>query len=277
MNLKSSIAIALTIAAAFASFGCGDSGKQSGSSSSASVSTQQKKPLDEATIRGLAKKMASSKIEDRKEACPLEKLPYYSWTNTSLQKSNIDLNQPAKCDNLSISDIKQEGDFASAQVSFTGMDNKPQSGKWYFKRLNGKWCINGSIKTMKSLQVSGFDSSRLEAAVNLGYTYQNEPVLLLDVRSKTSVSYQVGGWSQPSYILVTDKGEFSLQNTTDFAVDPLAILFVTSAQPSRFILPFKGAAGTPKSLRITGFNELDSQGFPVDHDYNQVVTFTLNE
>ena len=277
MNLKKSIAIALTVTAVFASFGCGDSGKQSGSSSSASVSTLQKKPLDEATIKNLGKKMASAKMEDRQEACPLDKLPLYAWLTTPLKKPDIDLNQPPKCDNLSISNLQQEGDFASARVSYTGIDNKQINETWYFRRLNGKWCVDGSIKTAKSLKVSGFDPNQFEAAANLGFTHQNEPVLLLDIRSKTSTNYQAGGWSQPSYVLVTDKGEFLLQNTTDFAIDPRTICLVTSAQPFRFILPFKGATGTPKALRITGFNELDSQRFAVGHDTDQVITFTLSD
>lgn len=276
MNLKNTIAIGLSVAALFASFGCGG-GKQNSTSSSASVSTQQKKPLDEATIKGLSKKMESSKIEDRKEAFPIEKLPHYSWLNTSLKKPDFDLNQPVKFDNLSISAFNQEGDFASARVSYTSTDNKQQSETWHFRRFNGKWCVDGGIKTTKSLQVSGFDSSQLEVAANLGYTYQNEPVLLFDARSKTKTNYELGTWNQPSYILITDKGEFPLQNTTEFSTNPSAVYTVTSAQPSRFILPFKGATGTPKALRITGFNELDGRGVPANYNSEQVATFTFSE
>ncbi len=278
MNLKKSIAIALTVAAAFASFGCGGGGQQSGSS--ASVSSQQVKPLDEATIKKLVKQLASSKLEDRKAAFPVEKLPMAAFLKTVLKDGDNtwgDVSQPIIIDNLSVSNIKQSGDYASAQASFT-VNNQQFNRPWIFRKLDGKWVFDFlGIKTSIPLKVSGYDSSQLEVAANFGYTYENDPVLLLDVRSKTAAVYKLGLWSQPSYILVTDKGEFPVQDTATISIAQNTIFQISSAQPFRFCLPFKGATGKPKALRITGFNELDSRGFSVGHDDNQVVTFTLSE
>ena len=277
MNLKKSIAIALAATALFVSFGCGNDGKQSGGNPSASVSTQQTKPLDEATIKEIRQKMTSSNIEDKKAVCPIEKLPLHIFLKTSLRdEAQFNMNQSAKFENPSISNIKEEGDFATANVSYTGVDNKQFNEKWYFKRIDGKWVFNLGIKTAKSLKVSGYDEAALEAAANIGYGYDNEPNLALDVRSKTTTVYQLGGWSHPTYILITDQGEFPVQNTDLFSA-PAGVFRITSAQPFRFYLPFKGATGTPKAIRIVGFNELNSEGFAIGNDKNQVVTFTLSE
>ena len=280
MNLKKSIAIGLAATALFASFGCGDSGKQSGSGSPPSASMQQNKPLDEATIKALAKKLESPNMAEKKEAFPLEELPTHILIKTSLTDENSNVfSQPIKIDNLSLSDIKQNGEYASVQASFKDAANQQHNDLWIFRRLNGEWKFDPfGIKTAKPLKVSGYDGVRFETAANIGYTYENDPVLIFDIRAKTSTVYQLGGWSQPSYVMVTDKGEFPPQNATTFLA-PAAnmVAQITSAQPFRLYLPFKGATGTPKALRITGFNELDSRGFAVDHDKNQVVTFTLSE
>lgn len=278
MNLKKSIAIALVATALFASFGCGNDGKQSGGGPSASVSTQQNKPLDEATVKELGKKMASPNMEDKKVAVPFEKLPAYTFLKTPLSdEPTFNFNPAGKFENPSISNIKQEGNFATANVSYIGVDNKPFNEKWHLRRIDGKWVYDpAGIKTAKSLKVSGFDEAVLEAAVNIGYDYSNEPNLAIDVRSKTTTVYQLGGWSHPSYVLVTDQGEFPTQNTENYSA-PSGVFQITSAQPFRFYLAFKGATGTPKALRITGFNELDEQGFAVGHDSSQVVTFTFSE
>ena len=277
MNLKKSIAIALTAVALFASFGCGGGGKQGASSTSAGVSTQQNKPLDEATIKELGKKMVSPNIEDKKAACPIEKLPLHTFLKTSLRdEATFNMSQSFKFENPSVSNIKETGDFATANVSFTGVDNKQFNVKWHFRKIDGRWVYDLGIKTAKSLKVSGYDEAALEAAANIGYDYNNEPNLVLDVRSKTTTVYQLGGWSHPSFVLVTDQGEFPMQNTEMYSASA-GVFRITSAQPFRFILPFKGATGTPKALRITGFNELDGRGFAVGHDSSQVVTFTFSE
>lgn len=279
MNLKKTIAIGLSVAALFASFGCGGGGKQGSSSSSASVSTQQKKPLDEATIKNLTKKLTSSNMEEKKSVWP-NNLPGNSFLKTTLRDNNsavFDYNTPLKIDNLSISEIKQDGDFASTRVTYIGMDNRKINELWCFRRLDGKWKFDTmGIKTTKALQVSGYDETRLEVASNIGYTYDNSPVLVLDVRSKTATNYDLGGWNQPSYVLITDKGEFPTQNAGVFSISS-GEFPITSAQSIRLYLPFKGATGTPKALRITGFNELDGLGFPVNRNLEQVVTFTFSE
>lgn len=277
MNLKKEIIIALAATALFASFGCGGGGKQSASGTSAGVSTQQKKPLDEATIKEIGQKMTSPNIEDKKAVCPIEKLPLHIFLKTSLRdEATFNMSQSFKFENPSVSNIKETGDFATANVSYTGVDNKQFNEKWYFKRIDGKWVYNLGIKTAKSLKVSGYDEAALEAAANIGYGYDNEPNLALDVRSKTTTVYQLGGWSHPAYILITDQGEFPVQNTDLFSA-PTGVFRITSAQPFRLYLPFRGATGTPKALRITGFNELDGRGFAVGHDSSQVVTFTFSE
>lgn len=281
MNLKKSIAVGFAVTALFASFGCGGGGGTEGRTGSPqAASTQQKKPLDEATIKSLAKKMESSNIAERKEAILPENLPAYTFIKTPLKdESAVFFNQIAKFENLSVSNIQQEGDIASAKVSYIGADKKQHSEEWYFRRLEGKWYgdFNGGIQSAKHLQVSGIDGAALEAAANIGYTYENEPILALDVRSKTAAVYQLGRWGHPSYILITDKGEFPLQNTARLSVNPSFACRITSAQPFRFYLPFKGATGTPKALRIVGFNELDSRGLPLNHAHDDTVTFTLSE
>lgn len=277
MNLKKSIIIALAVTAAFASFGCGDSGKQGGSGSSANVSTQQAKPIDEATIKKLAKHLTSPKIEDRKDVFPIEKLPATAFFKTSLKdgsNSLVNFNQPPKIDNLSVSDIKQSGEYASARASFTGDNNQQFNEFWIFRKLNGKWVFDAfGIKTSKPLNVSGYDGAQLEAAANIGYTYKNEPVIVFDVRSKNATKYLALSQS----VLVTDSGEFPLQNTETYNADPSVFWEITSAQPFRFIIPFKGATGKPKAIRFLSFNELDSLGLPINPMTNDEMTFTLSE
>lgn len=282
MNLKNTIVMGAATMALFVSFGCGGNGNPNASSPAQIVNVQQKKNIDEAIIKSLIKKLESSDIADKKEACPMEKLPGYAMLKTPLmdiqEKSRVAFfNHTVKSSNLSVSEIKQEEDFASARISFTTADNKLNTEILQFTRIDGKWCIDAlRLKSVKHLKVSG-DDAQLEAAANLGYTYENEPIIVLDVRSKTTAVYQAGGWSVPSYILITEQGEFPLQNTAQVSMNPEWVYRITSAQTSRFTLPFKGATGTPKALRITGFNELNSEGFAVGHDKNQVVTFTLSE
>ena len=281
MNLKKSIAIALTATALFASFGCGDTGKQSVSNPAQSVTTQQNKPLDEATIKEIIKKLESSNIEERKALFWFDKLPADTFLKTPLKDGNtvFDLSQPLKHENLTVSNIKQEGDFAVVKASYIGADNQRHSEENCFRRFDGKWYIDlpVGIKSANHLRVSGYDEAALEAAANIGYTYEDEPIIVLDVRSKTTAVYQVGGWSQPSFVLITDKGEFPLQNTARCIMNLMEVGWINSAQPFRFMLPFKGAVGKPKAVRIIGFNELDNQNLPVDRDMKQVVTFTLSE
>lgn len=281
MNLKKSIAIALAATALFASIGCGDSGKQNASNPAQNITSQPNKPLDEATIKEIVKKFESSNSEERKALAWFGKFPAEAFLKTSLKDGNttFDFSQPLKYDNLTVSNIKQEGDFAVVKCSYIGVDKQHHSEENCFRRFDGKWYIdlNVGIKSANHLRVSGYDEAALEAAANIGYTYEDEPIIVLDVRSKTTAVYQVGGWSQPSYVLVTEKGEFPLQNTARCIVNPMAVGRINSAQPFRFYLPFKGATGTPKAIRIVGFNELNSEGFAVGHDKNQVVTFTLSE
>lgn len=278
MNLKKSIAIGFAAMALFVSFGCGSSGKQGGSGSPANVSTQQEKPIDEATIKKLAKQMTSPKIEDRKDAFPIENHPAAAILKTPLKDdSNSFMNfisQPLKIDNLSVSDIKQSGEYASARASFTGDNNQQINALWTFRKLNGKWVFYMSeIKTSKPLKISGYDGAQLEAAANIGYTYNNEPVIVFDVRSKDTINYLALSQS----VLVTDSGEFPIQNTATCSTDPTVLWEITSAQPFRFILPFKGATGKPKAIRFLSFNELDSLGLPINPMTNDEMTFTLSE
>ncbi len=277
MNLKKAIAVTLTVAAVFTSFGCGG-GKQSSSGASAGISAQQKKTLDEAAIKTILKKMESSNIADKKEICPFEKLPGYSFEKTLLHDSPITFHANVKVDNLVISNIKQDGDLASAKISYLGADKQQYEGPMYFRRLDGKWVVDCyGIKSSKSLKVFGYDESKLEAAANIGYTFENEPVIVLDVRSKTAAIFQVGKYSRASYYLITDKGEYPVQNTEVYSLDLTGYWTVTSEKPSRLYIPFKGAVGAPKALRITSFNEMGSDSFPVGDDLNQVVTFTFSE
>ena len=277
MNLQKSIAIGFAVTALFASFGCGG-GNQSGSGSSTSISAQQKKSLDEAEIKRIMKKLESPDIKDKKEAYPIEKLPFGGLMKTPLKDDLplFEFNSKTRFDNLSITDLKQDGDFASAQLSFVNEDKKTINERFYFRKVDGKWCADFfPIKTAKPLKVSNYDETQLEAAANLGYTYKNEPVIIFDVRSKTATKYMVGRALAATFILITDTGEFPMQNT-DILSAPQTFSYVSSEEASRFELPFKGATGTLKALRIVGFNKADNRGIPVSHE-PEVVTFTFSE
>lgn len=178
---------------------------------------------------------------------------------------------------IQVSNLQQEGDFASAKVSYTGIDNQRHNEVWCFRRLDGKWCGDAlGLKSAKPLKVSDYDGASMEVAANIGYTYKNDIIIAFDVRSKTTTNYTLGQWGQPSYVLVTDKGEFPAQNLEGMSA-PSGFFQITSAQPLRLYIPFKSATGKPKALRITGFNEIDNQGFPVGNDMAQIVTFSLSE
>ena len=158
--------------------------------------------------------------------------------------------------------------------SFTGDNNQQINALWTFKKLNGKWVFYMSeIKTSKPLKISGYDGAQLEAAANIGYTYNNEPVIVFDVRSKNNTNYLALSQS----VLVTDTGEFPIQNTEACSTDSTVFWEITSAQPFRFVLPFKGATGKPKAIRFLSFNELDSLGLPINPMTNDEMTFTLSE
>ncbi len=282
MNLKETVAIAFAVTAAFASFGCGGSGKPSTSSQTQSVSTQPKKNIDETEIKNIMRKLESTDIAERKEACALEKLPGYSLHKTPLLDNQSAVqdayfNRTLKFGNLTVSDLKQEGNIASARLSFTAADNKQYTMVEHFIRIDTKWVFDAmDCKASKALQVTPEDASHLEAAANIGYTYKDELFLVFDVRSKTATNYRIG-WAQPAtFLLITDAGEFLAQNIEGLTV-PTERILVSSSGPIRFILPFKGATGKPKSLRITGFNELTREGGPLNNDVAQVVTFTLSE
>lgn len=281
MKLKKTIAIGFAATALFASFGCGGGGKQGGSSPAASAVTQQSKDLDEATIKNLLKKLESSNIQDKQEVCPLEKLPGYALYKTPLNDVQSKLqneyyNRSLKFSNLSVADIKKDGDFASARLSYTTAENKLNTEILHFARIDGKWCVEPTgFKAVKSLKVAA-DDERIEAAANLGYTYENVPVIVLDVRSKTATRYKAS-WANPAtFLLITDAGEFPTQNVGNF-VAPMHSIAVSSAEPTRFCLPFKGASGKPQALRVIGFNELSDRGLPLDMNGSQVVTFTFSE
>ncbi len=281
MNLKKTIAIGLAATALFASFGCGNDGTQGGAGSSANVAIQQSKDLDEATIKNLLNKMESSNMKDKQEVCPLEKLPGYGLYKTPLfdvqpKLQNEYYNRTFKFSNVSVTDIKKDGDFASARLSYTTAENKPNTEILHFARLGGKWCVEPiGLKIVKPLKVA-VDDERLEAAANLGYTYENVPVIVLDVRSKTSTRYKTGWVNPATFILLTDVGEFPTQNIGDF-IAPMRPFDVLSAGPTRFFLPFKGASGKPQAVRVIGFNELSDRGLPLDMNGSQVVTFTFSE
>lgn len=281
MNFQKSIAISFAVTALFVSFGCGGGGNQSGSGSSTSISAQQKKNIDEATIKSILKKTESANIADKKAVCPVEKQPGFAILKTPLidvqaEWQNAFFNQVFHGDNLSVSEIKQDGELASARVSYVTLEKKPRTEVLYFMRMNGKWYLDPlGFKIVKSLKVAVSDE-RLEAAANLGYTYENQPVIFFDVRSKTATSYKIG-WAGPAeFILITDAGEFSTQNIGVYTV-PIRPVKVSSAEAIRVVLPFNGAMGKPQAIRVIGFNELNNGGTPAGFDERQVVTFTLSE
>ena len=279
MNLKKTVAIALAVLSTFAFFGCGnDSGKQGVSIPSQRASINQKN-IDEATVKSLMKKMESPNLADKIEACPVEKLPGYAMYKTSLGDSRAEtqdkiFGRTYKFNEISVSEIKQEGDFALVRLSYTTAENKMHTITVPFARIDGKWGIDFlDCKSVKPLEVAGYDSSLLEAAANLGYTHDNEIIIVFDVRSKTGTKYFV----LPVVTLITDQGEFPLRNTSIQSTNLLDAFYVTSVKVTRLNLPFKDALGTPKALRFAGFNETDSRGIPINGDVMQVMTFKLSE
>ena len=221
--------------------------------------------------------MESSKIEERKDACPIEKLPIYAFLKTPIKDDSntfFSFNQLGKIGNLSVLNIKQADEFATAQVSYTGANNQQFNVIWIFRRLNGKWKLDPmGLKTVKPLKAATSDETQLEVAANIGYTYKNDIILAFDVRSKTAANYLARYQS----VLITDSGEFPLHNTETYGVDPNVFWEITSAQPVRFIIPFKGATGKPKAIRFLSFNELGSNRLPLNPAVNDEITFSLSE
>ncbi len=281
MNLKKSIVIAFAAMAVASPLAIGSAAAPANPIDEA-VSTPQEAPLTEAEIQRLFKLMTSKEIEARLEAAPIDKLPGYAIMRTPLWDTRdmcMDqyLNRRKPSRGLIISDLKPEGNWGTARVSYIDTDNKRYSQLLFFRRLEGKWVVDpSSIKTTREMKISGFDAAKLEVAANLGYTYKNEPVLVIDMRSITATRFSAGWVSRAGFVLVTDEGEFPIQNT-DYLDGPRGPIFISSDRPSRFCLPFKGATGTPRALRITGFNELDNIGLPARGGRDQEVTFTLSE
>jgi len=274
MDFKKAMLLSLFIISSLSSFGCGGG-------DSAGVSIKQEQEIDEAVIRRLAHQMESSNIEERKEACLLEKLPGFAIYKTPLfdeQPSFQDdfFSQPLSFNNLSITNIRRDGDSASAAFSYQTEQDEQITETYRFVRIDGRWSLDPLvISSSKPLKAVGEDD-RLEAAANLGFTHKDEPVIVLDVRSRTSTRYMVG-WTEPaSFTLITEDGEFPVQNA-DFFYAPGDSFAVSSAGPTRFTLPFRDATGAPRAIRVVGFNELNAQGLPLGADQAQVMTFTLSE
>ena len=98
----------------------------------------------------------------------------------------------------------------------------------------------------------------------------------MDVRSKTATRYNLGWSSPPTFILITDQGEFPAQSIPNILEVPKGVWTVGN-DPFRIIAPFKGAKGTPKALRIIGFISLNSRGLPARNDISQEMTFYFDQ
>ena len=282
MKFTKQLAVALAVAAAVFPLNCESSGKQEGFVLTANFDAQQGEPLNEETVKSLMKRMESSNIAAKQAACPWEQLPGHAMYKTSLldkqtAAQNKCFNRMQKFDQLSVSEIQQTGDYASARLSYMTEKKKLVTELMHYVRINGEWRLDPiGVKTVKPLKVTGYDGALLEVAGNLCYTYENEPFIVLDMRSKTTTSYSLGWANAASFTLVTNAGEFPPQDTELFAA-PTNSAKVTSAKPSRLLIPFKGAAGEPQALCIVGFCELSDRGLPTDRDSAQVMTLTFSE
>ena len=225
------------------------------------VSQGQEGPLNEAGIREIATKWESTGEKERKDLCQLEKLPYYNMLKTPFKDEREAtakrlLQTEIHVANLKISNIKQDDEFASAQVSYSGTNNKPINERWHFRKIGGKWTFDPfGIKKAYSVQISGYDASQFELAANIGYTYDNDPVLILDLRSKSTAAFSLGWVNNPAFILITDEGNYPTKindrGSHKFDFDPI-----------RLQLKFHDVRGTIEKLRITDIRPLNENGLP---------------
>ena len=276
---KTLLALFLGIAV-FSIAGCAG-GEQSGEGTHLFDFMDEKdKDLDEATIRKLCAAMSPKADDKEKErAYPLQELPAAACLNTSMINgvANImnEMRQGTNLEDIKVYDIQQDGNHGSANISCTNA-GQTSMFRMNFLRINGKWCINFlGIKDGGPVKISGYDKAAVKIEGTIGHTFAGDTVIILDMQSLTNRSYSAG-WVEPMQaVLITDQGEFPIRKVED-AIGPAPHTMISSHQPARLALPFAGAKGQPKQLRLIGFNALNSRGLPVNIGEAQVLTLNID-
>lgn len=277
MKIKKILAAVFITGALAASLGCGGGGKPTESNSSVAV-TQKQEDI-EGIFRKIYKKATSSKNEERLEVYSKNSAGFL-FLKTALRDEtqntlNFCRNRDVKqAENIKISNVNRKGNYVAADVDYT-MGGEAIHERDVIENVNGKWVVayNQIVKNTP-LAVACDDAGALEAAANLGETFDGDFVLLMDVRSKNMTTYSFG-WVEPAkYVLVTDQGEFFAQSIPSVLDVPNGHWKI-GTDPFRLTVPFKNAKGTPQALRVIGFNELNSRGLPANNNTAQEMTFWL--
>ncbi|MCR5177185.1 MAG: hypothetical protein K6C05_10125 [Anaerovibrio sp.] len=268
MILKKAIACFVMGILAFAVLGCGDMSQND--------INKQPKAINEEIIKNIIGIWGGNDIEAKREICRIDRVPTGILVKTRLiDATDIEgyLRQKHQLQDISVSQIRQDGDYAMAHISYTD-GSAVINENLGFCYIDGQWCMGlNEIKSAANLDISCSDSN-IDVAANIGYSFDNNPVIILDLRSKTGQRY-AAGWVEPvTAILVTDKGEFPARNFGIF-ISPERVIMISSQEAVRLTLPFKDAIGTPREIRLIGFNGLDSRGLPVSFD-NEAVIFHLS-
>ena len=282
MRLKKSIAAMFLGMALISVAGCSTT-SQSGVNTQISSTAEVKiKPLDEATAKKPRELLDPSRdVKERLRVWLPEGSPTTIFMATSLldcdYKVKDGLIAGGKINNIQVANIAQEDNIAIVDVSY-GVEGRQFSDRDFFAWYNGEWHLNAlGLKDVYHINLSGYDDALLSMDANLGYGYGGSPAIVLDVKSKTGRGYSAGRWMLGlEAILITDTGEFP---TSDFnnMYAPTSTTDIKSARASRFYFPFAGATGTPKALRLIGFNKLDDRGLPVNHDESQTITLNIDK
>ncbi len=280
MDFKKAFLALFLVMAIFSTLGCagtenGDAGPQA-----SSLSAAKAKPLDEATALNICKTAHyGTDDKEREKAYPLKDLP----AAAALQTSMIDgvaliktsMLQTPKVDNIKVYNMEQDGNHAQVNVTIT-YNGQSEMQNLSFIRVNGEWCMNCSnIKDGGRLKLSGHDDSQLKMEARIAHTFNDEPIIIIDVQSLTSRIY-AAGWTNPvQAVLITDQGEFTVKNFGD-VTGPIGGIKISSQKPERLIFPFGDAKGTPLGIRLIGFNELNSRGLPANLDSSQILTLSID-
>ncbi len=280
MDFKKAFLALFLVMAIFSTLGCagtenGDAGPQA-----SSLSAAKAKPLDEATALKIFKTVFFDKDDKEKEKVfPLQDLPAGAAMKTSMFDgiafTKNSWRQVPKLENIKVNDIKQDGNHGKANISFI-CDGQSAMHWYYFIRVNGEWRMNCSnIKDGGRLKLSGYDNSKLKMEATIAYTFDDDPVIMIDMQSLTSRNY-MAGWVEPvKVVLLTDQGEFPIKNFEDIT-GPNGPIKISSQEPARLVFPFGGAKGTPLGIKLIGFNTLNGNGLPANVDASQVLTMSID-
>lgn len=261
--------------------GCSNTSQSGGETQVSSTAEVKIKPLDEATVKKTRELLHPSKdVKERLKVWFPEDSPSAIFMKTSLLDGNEKQKQNFMAgyliDNIQVANIAQEGNLATADVSYT-IEGRPKNWRDFYAWYNGEWHANiMGLKDVYHISLSGYDEASLIMDANLAYSYGGDPVIALDVQRKNAGGYSAGWTSSIKAVLITDTGEFPISGFNGFD-SQLAVFKITSARPTRLYFAFAGATGKPKALRLIGLNKLDDRGLPVNHDESQTVTLNIDK